>query len=198
MEDRLDAKSRVQDTGFALGRSMVRQFAGRAVLSFHWPVWSCSDGLRPRPNWGTAWTRNPASRTPDLWGPPCSEISRRGYGPWGNALSRNLASRIRTLEEPPDREIPRRGKGPSFSRDLDADGRMRAFPQAVDPASAAQFPNYGVESAPPGLMSRRWAPTSPDSLRGSSVKIGTIQRRLAWPLRKDDTHKSRRVNCFFF
>jgi hypothetical protein len=22
-------------------------------------------------------------------------------------------------------------------------------------------------------------------------KIGTIQRRLAWPLRKDDTHKSR-------
>ena len=30
-----------------------------------------------------------------------------------------------------------------------------------------------------------------DSLRGSSVKFGTIQRRLAWPLRKDDTHKSR-------
>ena len=33
-----------------------------------------------------------------------------------------------------------------------------------------------------------------DSLRGSSVNIGTIQRRLAWPLRKDDTHKSRSVN----
>ena len=32
------------------------------------------------------------------------------------------------------------------------------------------------------------------SLQGSSVKIGTIQRRLAWPLRKDDTHKSRSVN----
>ena len=32
---------------------------------------------------------------------------------------------------------------------------------------------------------------------GSSVKIGTIQRRLAWPLRKDDTHKSRSVNNFF-
>ena len=28
-------------------------------------------------------------------------------------------------------------------------------------------------------------------------KIGTIQRRLAWPLRKDDTHKSRSVNNFF-
>ena len=33
--------------------------------------------------------------------------------------------------------------------------------------------------------------------KGSSVKIGTIQRRLAWPLRKDDTHKSRRVTKFF-
>ena len=37
---------------------------------------------------------------------------------------------------------------------------------------------------------------SVDSLRGSSVKIGTIQKRLAWPLRKDDTHKSRSVNNF--
>ena len=26
---------------------------------------------------------------------------------------------------------------------------------------------------------------------GTSAKIGTIQRRLAWPLRKDDTHTSR-------
>ena len=33
-----------------------------------------------------------------------------------------------------------------------------------------------------------------DFLLGSSVKIGTIQRRLAWPQRKDDTHKSRSVN----
>ena len=33
-----------------------------------------------------------------------------------------------------------------------------------------------------------------DSLRGSSVTIGTIQRILAWPLCKDDTHKSRSVN----
>src|SRR5690348_14037552 len=28
-------------------------------------------------------------------------------------------------------------------------------------------------------------------------KIGTIQRRLAWPLRKDDTHKSRMYHFFF-
>ena len=33
-----------------------------------------------------------------------------------------------------------------------------------------------------------------DSLRGSSVNIGTIQRILAWPLRKDDTHTSRSVD----
>ena len=39
-------------------------------------------------------------------------------------------------------------------------------------------------------------PTTMDSLRGSSVNIWTIQRRLAWPLRKDDTHKSRSVNNF--
>ena len=37
-----------------------------------------------------------------------------------------------------------------------------------------------------------------DSLRGSSVKIGTIQRILAWPLRKDDTHKSRSVNMYMY
>ena len=39
-------------------------------------------------------------------------------------------------------------------------------------------------------------PSWTDSLRGSSVRIGTIQRILAWPLRKDDTHKSRSVNDF--
>ncbi|KAG6478359.1 hypothetical protein ZIOFF_061801 [Zingiber officinale] len=32
----------------------------------------------------------------------------------------------------------------------------------------------------------------------TSDKIGTIQRRLAWPLRKDDTHKSRNGPNFFF
>jgi hypothetical protein len=33
---------------------------------------------------------------------------------------------------------------------------------------------------------------------GTSVKIGTIQRRLAWPLRKDDTHKSRNGSKIFW
>ena len=43
----------------------------------------------------------------------------------------------------------------------------------------------------------------PDTAYSSSVKavsydkIGTIQRRLAWPLRKDDTHKSRTYHFFF-
>jgi hypothetical protein len=35
-----------------------------------------------------------------------------------------------------------------------------------------------------------------EPLRRSSDKIGTIQRRLAWPLRKDDTHKSRKYETF--
>ena len=50
-----------------------------------------------------------------------------------------------------------------------------------------------ISSRPPNPNSEHYIL---DSLRGSSVKIGTIQRRLAWPLRKDDTHKSRSVNNF--
>ncbi|KAF9672609.1 hypothetical protein SADUNF_Sadunf11G0060200 [Salix dunnii] len=38
---------------------------------------------------------------------------------------------------------------------------------------------------------------TPDVPEGTSDKIGTIQRRLAWPLRKDDTHKSRNGPNFF-
>ena len=52
----------------------------------------------------------------------------------------------------------------------------------------------------PGRWERTGEPSCParlvDPLRRSSVKIGTIQRRLAWPLRKDDTHKSRSVTNF--
>ena len=43
---------------------------------------------------------------------------------------------------------------------------------------------------------RLGAPAKVDSFWGSSVKIGMIQRRLAWPLRKDDMHKLRRVPNF--
>ena len=50
----------------------------------------------------------------------------------------------------------------------------------------------------PRQLERHRSEKTMDSLRGSSVKIGTIQRRLAWPLRKDDTHKSRSVHNFLF
>ena len=33
---------------------------------------------------------------------------------------------------------------------------------------------------------------------GTSDKIGTIQRRLAWPLRKDDTHSTRNGSKLFW
>ena len=42
------------------------------------------------------------------------------------------------------------------------------------------------------------ATTYVDSLRGSSVNIGTVQRVLAWPLRKDDTRKLRSVNDYCY
>ena len=35
-----------------------------------------------------------------------------------------------------------------------------------------------------------------DSFWGSSVKLGKTQRRLAWPVRKDDTHQSRSGKLF--
>ena len=53
-----------------------------------------------------------------------------------------------------------------------------------------------TEPRPRGVTASQRRQTLSDSLRGSSVKIGTIQRRLAWPLRKDDTHKSRSVHNF--
>ena len=63
--------------------------------------------------------------------------------------------------------------------------RRRSAAACVRPAS--------IQSASLDLA-RRPRSAKLDSLRGSSVKIGTMQRRLAWPLRKDDTHKSRSVN----
>ena len=47
---------------------------------------------------------------------------------------------------------------------------------------------YNHNATSPGLGS--------DSLRGSSDKIGTIQRRLAWPLRKDDTQNREAFHIF--
>ena len=71
---------------------------------------------------------------------------------------------------------------------------------AWDPKGPAWDPRgaRGVESAKTNLstMPMFCQAALSDSLRGSSDKIGTIQRRLAWPLRKDDTHKSRSVPSF--
>ena len=67
-------------------------------------------------------------------------------------------------------------------------------------SEAAAATRGWLTSAPPRrhrhIAGRAPKKTLLDSLRGSSVKIGTIQRRLAWPLRKDDTHKSKSVNNF--
>ena len=60
---------------------------------------------------------------------------------------------------------------------------------AISVATAGRFPESARQGPRATIMNL-------DSLRGSSVKIGTIQRRLAWPLRKDDTHKSRSVQNF--
>ena len=66
---------------------------------------------------------------------------------------------------------------------------------------ARQSPCHSDKKAEalPATIVSRWLNAHPisDSLRRSSVKIGTIQRRLAGPLRKDDTHKSRSVYNFF-
>jgi len=35
------------------------------------------------------------------------------------------------------------------------------------------------------------------SIRNTYTKIGTIQRRLAWPLRKDDTQNREAFHIFF-
>ena len=54
-------------------------------------------------------------------------------------------------------------------------------------------PNDGML---PKALGSGFDPLKLDSLRGSSAKLETIQRRVAWPLRKDDTHTSRSVNNF--
>ena len=65
----------------------------------------------------------------------------------------------------------------------------------VGPGGSPTIPplRHAHRPAPP------WLPTplaAGAPFGGTSVKIGTIQRRLAWPLRKDDTHKSRMYHFF--
>ena len=53
-----------------------------------------------------------------------------------------------------------------------------------------------IEAKANHMIDNKWAAqrSLKDTLRGSSAKLGTIQRRLAWPLRKGGTHKSRSAN----
>ena len=46
---------------------------------------------------------------------------------------------------------------------------------------------YAPRAAQLNYIHRNTRDTKLDSLRGSSAKIGTIQRTFAWPLRNDDT-----------
>ena len=56
--------------------------------------------------------------------------------------------------------------------------------------SLTQTPNLKILRLKVGLIPAKTIPSFQDSLRGSSVEIGAMQRRLAWPLRKDSTRKS--------
>ena len=86
---------------------------------------------------------------------------------------------------------------------LAASKQANKAPPPVFPGSAPSLPptTFPTIAAVAGRTSVADGPDSlTDSLRGSSVKIGTTQRRLArglaWPLRKDDTHKSGNVLNF--
>ena len=56
---------------------------------------------------------------------------------------------------------------------------------------AARAPGHNAEPRTEAAAQWRLGGRRPEPRKRSSAKIGTIQRRLAWPLRKDDTHKSR-------
>ena len=65
------------------------------------------------------------------------------------------------------------------------------------PSEVSSSPADSNLSGSPITVLRRKHVFISDPLRGSSVKIRTIQRRVAWPLRKDATHKSRGVIITF-
>ena len=72
-----------------------------------------------------------------------------------------------------------------------------ACPPPPRPATVREWVCGPLALAGPAIEGGGFHRLKSDSPRRSSDKIGTIQRRLAWPLRKDDTHKSRRVTKFF-
>ncbi len=120
----------------------------------------------------------------------------------GTNLGSTLFWRARKHVQPPSAHN-RRALQPATARRTNA---RKARPEARplrqhSPTLATTAQNrLRPPVCPPAVGTPHMLPVElSDSLRGSSVKIGTIQRRLAWPLRKDDTHKSRSVtNSLFF
>ena len=99
----------------------------------------------------------------------------------GQSLQNRPAGRFVTLQDPAAREPAAGARG-------GAKGSVRPFRGPTSCISAGLDSIWSTPPAPPK-----------DSVRGSSVIIGTlllVQRRLAGPLRKDDTHKSRSINDF--
>ena len=97
--------------------------------------------------------------------------------PWGAALGR-------TGRGPPLGRGPRLGTGWA-GRHWGASARV---PRAVGWAFGA----WGSL-----CWGGHWARAWGEGPSGIIRLIGTIQRKFAWPLRKDDAHKSRSVNSFF-
>jgi len=95
-------------------------------------------------------------------------------------------SRGRGSDVPSDVELWSRGEAYRESSPVSSTDSWRSFMSAIS-LSCTQREECDQDVAHVSL-------DRPDSLRGSSVKIETIQRRLALPLRKDDTHKSRSVS----
>ena len=75
-------------------------------------------------------------------------------------------------------------------------GELRGLRDAVGSQTRRRFnPTPLSDGRKNQLINRGLSACSVSS--ETSDKIGTIQRRLAWPLRKDDTHKSRNGPNFF-
>ena len=109
----------------------------------------------------------------------------------------------------------RKGKHKCWKQSLATDSASptgcHRFPCLLGVSLGSRFFDFGKPlhlGGPSGTFARCSSQDTAavlDSLRGSCVQyflagrglyvnIGTIQRKLAWPLRKDDTHTSRSVN----
>ena len=84
-----------------------------------------------------------------------------------------------------------------WARNSDRAAQARANAQAPAVENGWQQPRALPGGPHPFPSSARKLSSLLDTFRGSSAKIGTTQRKLAWPLRRDDTHKSSSVPTLF-